>query len=223
MAEELVDSNQCVVLGVDDTIQEKPYSRENELICWHYDHTTGRTVKGINLLSAILTTDELATPIGAECIRKPIQQQEPDGRIKRKSQVTKNELFRQLLAQCWQNTRFDYVAADSWFSGAENMDFIKNTLNREFVMAAKCNRLAALSEADKQAGQLGKDRGAGRPGSTLACLAAWDEVSRSAAQTSLHKRRWIRRGSIPGGQRPDLVGGRHNRDLPKTVEDRRVP
>jgi hypothetical protein len=152
LVQEMVDSRSCVVVGVDDTIQAKPHSKENELVCWHFDHSEGRTVKGINLLSAVLTTDELVVPIGAECIRKPIQQQGPDGRMKRKSQVTKNELFRRLLAQCWQNTWFDYVAADSWFSGTENMEFIKNQLNREFVMAAKTNRLAALSEADKKAG-----------------------------------------------------------------------
>lgn len=150
---ELVDSNQLVVLGVDDTIQAKPYSSENELVCWHFDHSKGRTVKGINLLSAVLTTEELAVPVGAECIRKPIRGEKPDGRIRRTSEVTKNELFRQLVGQCWQNTRFDYVAADSWFSGKENMDFIKTTLTREFVMAAKSNRLAATSEADKQAGR----------------------------------------------------------------------
>ena len=41
------------VLIVDDTIEEKPYTDESELICWHYDHSQGRTVKGINLLSAL--------------------------------------------------------------------------------------------------------------------------------------------------------------------------
>ncbi|WP_281645823.1 hypothetical protein [Parendozoicomonas sp. Alg238-R29] len=33
------------VLIFDDTIQEKPYSRENDLITWHFDHTKNRTVK----------------------------------------------------------------------------------------------------------------------------------------------------------------------------------
>lgn len=153
LAEELVDSSQQVVLGVDDTIQPKPYSQENELICWHFDHTQGQTVKGMNLLSAVLTTDELAVPIGAEFIRKPIQYRTAKGQLRRKSKVTKNELFRKLLRRCWQNTRFDYVAADSWFASKANMDFIKNTLTREFVMAVKTNRLAATSEADRQAGR----------------------------------------------------------------------
>lgn len=153
LVQEMVDSGDCVVLGVDDTIQAKPYSTENELNCWHFDHTKGRTVKGINLLSAVLTTEELAVPIGVEFIRKPDQQVRPDGRVRRRSRVTKNELFRRMLRVCRDNTRFDYVAADSWFSGTENMDYIKNTLTREFVMAAKSNRLAATSEADKKAGR----------------------------------------------------------------------
>ena len=39
------------VLIFDDTIQEKPYTDENELISWHFDHSKNRTVKGINLLN----------------------------------------------------------------------------------------------------------------------------------------------------------------------------
>ena len=29
------------VISIDDTISEKPYSTENELISWHFDHTKG--------------------------------------------------------------------------------------------------------------------------------------------------------------------------------------
>jgi len=35
LVDEMVDSGDCVVVGIDDTIQEKPHSRENELNCWH--------------------------------------------------------------------------------------------------------------------------------------------------------------------------------------------
>jgi hypothetical protein len=27
------------VLIIDDTVEEKPYTDESELICWHYDHS----------------------------------------------------------------------------------------------------------------------------------------------------------------------------------------
>jgi len=43
------------VLIIDDTIEEKPYTDESELVCWHYDHSKGRNAKGINLLSARFT------------------------------------------------------------------------------------------------------------------------------------------------------------------------
>jgi len=152
LVEEMVDSGDCVVVGIDDTIQEKPHSRENELNCWHYDHTKGQTVKGINFLSTVLITDELVTPIGVEFVRKSECVVDSDGQLRRRSPAKKNELFRRMLRHCWNNTWFDYVTADSWFASKENMEFITRILHREFVMAAKSNRLAALSKADKKAG-----------------------------------------------------------------------
>jgi len=41
------------VLIVDDSISEKPYTDENAIICWHYDHSVNRSVKGINFISVL--------------------------------------------------------------------------------------------------------------------------------------------------------------------------
>lgn len=41
------------VLIFDDTIQEKAWTDESEVMCWHYDHCSGRNVRGINLLNAL--------------------------------------------------------------------------------------------------------------------------------------------------------------------------
>jgi hypothetical protein len=41
----------------DDTIVEKAYMDENEIVCWYYDHSKGRTVKGINILTAFYTAE----------------------------------------------------------------------------------------------------------------------------------------------------------------------
>src|SRR3954469_3131303 len=38
-------------LILDDSIEEKPYTDENDLICWHWDHSNQRHVKGINFLT----------------------------------------------------------------------------------------------------------------------------------------------------------------------------
>ncbi|SDW59787.1 hypothetical protein SAMN05421882_10187 [Nitrosomonas communis] len=33
----------------DESVQEKVWTDENEVVCWHYDHCRGQTVKGISL------------------------------------------------------------------------------------------------------------------------------------------------------------------------------
>ena len=42
------------VLIIDDTIEEKPYTDENEIICWHFSHAKERCIKGINILSCLV-------------------------------------------------------------------------------------------------------------------------------------------------------------------------
>jgi hypothetical protein len=43
------------VLTIDDSIVEKEYTDENEIICWHYDHAKEQTVKGINFITTLYT------------------------------------------------------------------------------------------------------------------------------------------------------------------------
>jgi len=56
----------------DDTIQEKAWTDENEVVCWHYDHCKGRTVKGINLLNALYHNGEVSIPVAFEAAPKNI-------------------------------------------------------------------------------------------------------------------------------------------------------
>ena len=60
------------VLIFDDTIEEKAWTDESDLICWHYDHCTGRTVKGINLLNALYHCDGRSIPVAFELVQKPL-------------------------------------------------------------------------------------------------------------------------------------------------------
>ena len=41
-------------LILDDCIEEKEYTDENEIMSWHFSHSKGRHVKGVNLLSCIV-------------------------------------------------------------------------------------------------------------------------------------------------------------------------
>ena len=60
----------CLIF--DDTIHEKQWTDESEMMCWHYDHCEGRTVKGINLLNALYHSGDVSIPVAFEVIRKPI-------------------------------------------------------------------------------------------------------------------------------------------------------
>lgn len=147
----------CLIF--DDSIIEKPYTDENDLVCWHWDHSKGRSVKGINLLSAFYHTQDaeqsepLRIPIAFELIKKPLAFCELKTRKeKRKSEVSKNELMRQMIDQCIRNQlKFKYVLADSWFASTDNMLFIDRK-KKYFIVDLKSNRQCALSEQDRNKG-----------------------------------------------------------------------
>jgi hypothetical protein len=140
------------VLIFDDTIQEKPYTDENEVMCWHYDHSKGRAVQGFNLLNCLYHVEDISIPVAFELIRKPLEYCDLKTRKrKRASLVTKNELMRSMLEVCVKNKlKFRFVLFDIWFSSKENMCYIKETLEKDFICALKANRLVAVSEEDYQ-------------------------------------------------------------------------
>jgi hypothetical protein len=92
------------VLIFDDTIQEKAWTNENEVMCWHYDHCQGRSVRGINLLNALYHSGGVSIPVAFELVRKPYPFCDIQTRqVKRASEVTKNELMRSMIATCVNN------------------------------------------------------------------------------------------------------------------------
>ena len=136
------------VLIFDDTIQEKAWTDESDLICWHYDHCSGRTVKGINLLNALYHCNGRSIPVAFELVQKPLQCGMASRQVKRKSEKTKNEMMREMIHACLQNAlQFHFVLMDSWFSSEENFDFITSR-GKHFIAALKDNRLVALSQED---------------------------------------------------------------------------
>jgi hypothetical protein len=143
------------VLIFDDTIQEKPYTDENELVCWHFDHTQRRSVKGINILNCLYHADSVSLPVAFELVRKPhLYSDVATRQVKRKSGETKNEMLRGMLKTCRQNhLKYRYVLADSWFSAQENLAFVREDLGKHFVVALKSNRTLALTPEDKKAGR----------------------------------------------------------------------
>ena len=138
------------VITIDDSIVEKPYTDENELICWHYDHAQGRMVRGINFITALYTGRGLVAgdlSVG----------------VKTESHMTKRATANDAALD--QERAFSCHAAklcaqpDSlplcsiiWFASAENMSYVKLNLD-EFIMALKTNRKIALCQQDKLHGR----------------------------------------------------------------------
>lgn len=139
------------VLIFDDTIQEKAWTDESELMCWHYDHCRGRHVRGVNLLNALYHSNGMSIPVAFELMKKPFQYSDlKTMQVKRKGEVTKNEMMRQMIDTCIRNAlKFRFVLMDSWFSSADNFDFITGK-GKHFIAALKNNRLVALSDEERK-------------------------------------------------------------------------
>ena len=139
--------------------QEKPYTDENEIVGWFYDHSENRNKKGINLLTAFYHSQKpnddlpLRIPVSFECVKKDgSYTDKKTGRPKRTSSVTKNELMQEIIIQCIRNQlKFQYVLADSWLASSDNMLFIHRR-KKFFLMDMKSNRLIALSQKDRSSG-----------------------------------------------------------------------
>lgn len=152
--------NEDACLIFDDCLIEKAFTDENDLICWHWDHSKRRNIKGINLLSAFYHTrkdaraETLRIPVGIETIKKTMRFCDlKTKKEKRKSEVSKNELMLKMIAQAIANGLiFKYILADSWFASVENMTYI-NQKQKIFIFDMKSNRLAALREEDRKQGR----------------------------------------------------------------------
>lgn len=142
------------VLIVDDSIAEKPYTDENDIVCWHYDHAKDRTIKGINFLTVMYHAQGVSLPVGFALVAKTEHYLDKEGKPKRRSPVSKNDYYQQLTQQALTHQiPFKYVLHDVWYASADNLMFVKHTLHKEFIMPLKANRKVTLRLADKRAGR----------------------------------------------------------------------
>lgn len=143
------------VLVLDDSIEEKPYTDENDIVCWHYDHSRGRQVKGINFMTALYHSQGVSLPVAFQIVAKTEHYRDEDTKTeKRRSPISKNTYYQRLLRACLKNQiAFRTVINDVWYASAENMMFVKHRLKKHFVMPLKSNRKVALSSAEKRQGK----------------------------------------------------------------------
>jgi len=149
------------VIKIDDTIEEKPHSTENSIICWHYDHSKDRNVKGINIINFVYqpypsAETDFSLPVAFEIVEKTEQFFDAkSGKVKRRNERGKNEIVRtrlRILSQL-NKVKFQTVLWDTWYSSNENFEFVHKELKKTFICAIKSNRKVALTWQDKLQGK----------------------------------------------------------------------
>jgi hypothetical protein len=105
------------ILSVDDTVIEKIYSdpKNTELISYFWSGKAQKTIIGLNLITLYYSdTKGNSVPINYKIYDK-------------KEEKTKNDYFREMLSEVisW-GVKPRMVTGDSWYSGVENLKFLKN-------------------------------------------------------------------------------------------------
>lgn len=155
-AEQVAGTSEIGCLIVDDSIIEKAHTDENGLVCFHYDHSKDRYVKGINLVSMVLKLGTVNLPVAYEPVIKTLRSEMKSRKSCWRSERTKNEMFRDMFTACIRNQlRFEYLLCDSWYTNAENIKHIL-AAGKHLIGAAKSNLEVALSLQDKKAGKFVK-------------------------------------------------------------------
>ncbi len=113
------------VLIIDDTIEEKPYTDESELVCWHYDHSKGRSVKGVNLISALsIRQGRCLCPGGLRARKEEWMglRREEGEMAEEEPQDQERAVSRDALRACQSNRlKFRYILSDVWYSASETV------------------------------------------------------------------------------------------------------
>jgi hypothetical protein len=141
-------------LILDDSIVEKPHSKENDIVSWHYSHAKGTHLKGINFLSCMARYNDMCLPVSYEIVHKDCKYfDDKEERWRRRASITKNEHFIELLKCCKRNgIKYKYVLADNWFAAKNNLEFINFKQKKKFIIGIKSNRTVAVSYSHKKQG-----------------------------------------------------------------------
>lgn len=122
-------------LIADDSVLDKRFSRNNQLVGRHWSGNEHRIICGIDLVNLVWTQ-------GEECIPCDYRVYESE----KEGKKTKNEHFRDMLDTAKKRGfKPEYVLADCWYGSVENMKHIKN-YNWKFIFGMKENRLVSITK-----------------------------------------------------------------------------
>jgi len=135
LAKVIIKDDKKSYLIVDDSVQDKRYSRKIELVKNQYSGAEHGLVNGIGIVNLVHTDGTIYAPIDYR-IYSPMQ----DGK-------TKNEHFRDMLikAKSDKGILANIVLFDSWYASVDNLKLI-HRLRMQFITTLKANRLVSISK-----------------------------------------------------------------------------
>jgi len=135
LAQEVIVNSKESYLIVDDSVQDKRYSRKIELVKTQYSGAEHGLVNGIGVVNLVHSDGVDFNPIDYR-LYAPMQ----DGK-------TKNEHFRDMLitAKSEKGIQANIILFDSWYASADNVKLI-HRMGMRFVTTLKENRLISLSK-----------------------------------------------------------------------------
>jgi hypothetical protein len=145
----------CIL--IDDMLMHKPWTKTNDIVCWHYDHVSQRMAKGILMLNFHYTdASGISIPLGYEIITKTedVWSQKYQKNVK-KSLFSKNEIMQDKLQILHHRNevKYKYILFDKWFASIKNLVFIEEELKKKFVCPIKNNRKIALTLEERNNGK----------------------------------------------------------------------
>ena len=89
----------------------------------------------------------MSLPVGLEFVKKTEWRfDKKQGKVKRYSLKDKNEHLREMLVVAKNNhIKYKYIMTDSWYFNAENINFIKSEMGKDFIMGYKATTHLFLS------------------------------------------------------------------------------
>ncbi len=136
LVEPLLKDSEAAYLLVDDSVQNKQYSHQIELVKKQYSGAEHGLVRGIGVVNLVHSDGADFYPIDYR-----IYAPEADGK-------TKNDHFRDMLlrAKSDRQIKARTLLFDSWYASVDNLKLIVR-LQMFFVTTLKDNRLVSLSKA----------------------------------------------------------------------------
>jgi SRSO17 transposase len=135
LAELLINNGEEAYLIVDDSVQDKSYSKKIEMVKRQYSGNAHGLVKGIGIVNLVHAHQGDYHPLDFR-----VYAPDADGK-------TKNEHFRDMVRQAFEDKgiKAQTILFDSGYAASENLKFI-HKLDKVFVTTLKDNRLVSFSK-----------------------------------------------------------------------------